>query len=181
MGVVKFKPWALYHRDRTPVRIKQEAGWKPEPVWDVFREDKVSRPLTGIRTPDRPTCSATLYSLRYAATRSWTDQTSNCSVNTTYFCQTTRSNISEGTNLDRRKNTWHQNRGCKLPRRCTGKIKMFQTHPQTWKTVFLKLALSARQSEAMNQIGEPLNEISSQFREIEERPTDVEGSCESTE
>jgi len=58
---------------------------------------------------------------------------------------------------------------------------MFQTHPQTWKTVFLKLALSARQSEAMNQIGEPLNEISSQFREIEERPTDVEGSCESTE
>ena len=33
----------------------------------------------------------------------------------------------------------------------------------------------------MNQIGEPRNEIWVQFGRIEERPTDMEGTCESTE
>jgi hypothetical protein len=45
----------------------------------------------------------------------------------------------------------------------------------------LKSTFSARQSERMKQIGEPLNEISLQFGGIEERPTDMEGSCESPE
>ena len=46
--------------------------------------DKMSlAPITGIRTPDRPVSSASLYSLCYAGPRSWTDQTSKCSVSTT--------------------------------------------------------------------------------------------------
>ena len=38
------------------------------------------------------------------------------------------------------------------------------------ETLFLKPALSVRQSERMKQIGEPLKEILLQFGRIEERP-----------
>ena len=50
-----FNPW------KDPVPIVQEAGWDPGPVWTGV-ENLAS---TGIRSPDRPACSQSLYKLRY--------------------------------------------------------------------------------------------------------------------
>jgi hypothetical protein len=45
----------------TPVPIVQEAGWAPGPVW-TGAENIAS---TGIRSPDRPARSESLYRLSY--------------------------------------------------------------------------------------------------------------------
>jgi hypothetical protein len=47
---------------KDPVPIVQEAGWAPGPVW-TGEENLVS---TGIRSPDRPARSESLYRLSYA-------------------------------------------------------------------------------------------------------------------
>jgi hypothetical protein len=47
---------------KDPVPIVQEAGWAPGPVWTGGK----SRP-TGIRSPDRPARSQSLYRLNYLA------------------------------------------------------------------------------------------------------------------
>ena len=46
---------------KDPVPIVQEAGWAPGPVWTVA-ENLAS---TGIRSPDRPVRSESLYRLSY--------------------------------------------------------------------------------------------------------------------
>jgi hypothetical protein len=51
----------LYPRERDPVRIVQEAGWVPKPV----RTAAENLTPTGIRSPDRPARSESLYRLRY--------------------------------------------------------------------------------------------------------------------
>jgi hypothetical protein len=52
----------LYPLER-PGTIVQEAGWASEPVWTGA--EKIAS--TGIRSPDRPACSESLYQLRYPA------------------------------------------------------------------------------------------------------------------
>ena len=47
---------------KDPVPIVQEAGWAPGPVWTGGK----SRP-TGLRSPDRPARSQSLYRLSYPA------------------------------------------------------------------------------------------------------------------
>jgi hypothetical protein len=49
-----FTPW------KNPVPIVQEAGWTPGPVWTSA--EKLAP--TGIRFPDRPACSKSLYRLQ---------------------------------------------------------------------------------------------------------------------
>ena len=46
---------------KDPVRIVYEAGWAPGPVW-TGAENLIS---TGIRSPDRPARSESLYGLSY--------------------------------------------------------------------------------------------------------------------
>jgi len=46
-----------------PLPIIQEAGWAPGPVWTGA--EKIAP--TGIRSPDRPARSQSLYRLRYLA------------------------------------------------------------------------------------------------------------------
>ena len=48
-------------RERDPVPLVQEAGWAAGPVWTG---DENLTP-TGIRSPDRPARSESLYRLRY--------------------------------------------------------------------------------------------------------------------
>jgi hypothetical protein len=48
---------------KDPVPIVQEAGWAPGPVWTCAN----NLAPTGIRSPDRPACSQSLYLLSYAA------------------------------------------------------------------------------------------------------------------
>jgi hypothetical protein len=50
--VVHGTPRPLYSRERDPVPILQEAGWAPGLVWTC-----APPPPTGIRFPDRPTCT----------------------------------------------------------------------------------------------------------------------------
>ena len=65
---LKGSEWSAARSGRTlppekgPVPIVQEAGWAPGPVWT----DRKSRP-TGIRYPDRPARSQSLYRLSYPA------------------------------------------------------------------------------------------------------------------
>ena len=47
---------------KEPIPIVQEAGWVSEPVW-TGAENLAD---TGIRSPDRPASSETLYRLRYS-------------------------------------------------------------------------------------------------------------------
>jgi hypothetical protein len=54
-------PRPLYHRERDPVPIVQEAGWAPGPVWTAAE----NLAATGMRSPDRPARSESLYRLRY--------------------------------------------------------------------------------------------------------------------
>jgi hypothetical protein len=53
-------PAALYHRKK-PVPIVQEAVWATETVWTGVENIAP----TGIRSPDRPACSQSLYRLSY--------------------------------------------------------------------------------------------------------------------
>jgi hypothetical protein len=53
----------LETKDKDPVTIVQEAGWAPGPVWTGAE----NLAPTGIRSPDRPTRSQSLYRLRYLA------------------------------------------------------------------------------------------------------------------
>jgi len=56
-------PAALYPR-KDPVCIVQEAGWAPRAGLDTCGK---SRPPTGIRSPERPARSQSLYRLSYPA------------------------------------------------------------------------------------------------------------------
>ena len=58
-------PRPLLTPKKDPVPIVQEAGWTPGPVW-TGAENLVP---TGIRSPDRPARSQSLYRLRYPAHR----------------------------------------------------------------------------------------------------------------
>ena len=48
---------------KDPVRIVKEAGWAPGPVWTGAE----NLAPTGIRSPDHPARSQSLYRLRYPA------------------------------------------------------------------------------------------------------------------
>jgi len=62
---VSVTPRPLFTPGKDPVPIVQEAGWAPGPVW-TGAENFVP---TGIRSPDRPARSQSLYWLRYPAHR----------------------------------------------------------------------------------------------------------------
>ena len=55
------RPFFISRKD--PVPIVQEAGWAPGPVWTGTE----NLAPTGIRSPDRPAHSQSLYRLRYLA------------------------------------------------------------------------------------------------------------------
>ena len=63
--MVNATPRPLYPRERDPVPIVQEAGWAPGPV----RTGAENLSLTGIRSPDRPARSESLYLLSYRGPR----------------------------------------------------------------------------------------------------------------
>ena len=52
---------AAFYPGKDPVPIVQEAGWAPGPIW-TGAENLASN---GIRSPDRPARSQSLYQLRY--------------------------------------------------------------------------------------------------------------------
>jgi hypothetical protein len=58
--VVNPAPRLLYSKERDPVPVVQEAGWVSELVW--MGPEKI--PSTGVRTPDSPARSESLYRLR---------------------------------------------------------------------------------------------------------------------
>jgi hypothetical protein len=58
---VSITPWLLFTPGKEPVPIVQEAGWAPGPVWTGAE----NLAPTGIRSPDHPACSQSLYGLRY--------------------------------------------------------------------------------------------------------------------
>jgi len=60
--VAKATPRPLYTRERDPVPLVEEAGWALGPVWTVAGNLAPS----GIRSPDRPARSESLYRLHYA-------------------------------------------------------------------------------------------------------------------
>ena len=60
---VSVTPRPLFTPGKVPVPIVQEAGWTPGPVW-TGAENLSS---TGIRSPDRPARSQSLYGLSYPA------------------------------------------------------------------------------------------------------------------
>jgi hypothetical protein len=60
--VVNVTPWSFYPPERKPVPVSKEAGWDPGLVW-TGAENVAS---TGIRSPDRPARSESLYRLRHA-------------------------------------------------------------------------------------------------------------------
>ena len=60
---VSFTPRPLFTPGKDPVPIVQEAGWAPGPVWTGAE----NLAPTGIRSPDRPARSQSLYRLRYPA------------------------------------------------------------------------------------------------------------------
>jgi hypothetical protein len=59
-----YVPAALFPREGPSIRIVQEAGWAPDPVW-TQRLEKNLFPLPGIepRSPGPPVRSQTLYCL----------------------------------------------------------------------------------------------------------------------
>ena len=62
--MVSFTPRPYFTPGKGTVPIVQEDGWAPGPVWTGGN----SRP-TGIRSPDRPARSQSLYQLSYRALR----------------------------------------------------------------------------------------------------------------
>ena len=65
--VVSSKPRPHFTPGKEPVPIVQKAGWAPGPVWTGGK----SRP-TGVRSPDRPARTQSLYRLSYSAHRKCT-------------------------------------------------------------------------------------------------------------
>ena len=63
--VVNATPRPLYPPGKNPVPIVQEAGWTSGPVWT----DAEDLATTGIRSPDRPAHSESLYRLSYPGLR----------------------------------------------------------------------------------------------------------------
>jgi hypothetical protein len=61
--VVSSTPRPLFTSEKDPVPIVQEAGWAAGPVW-TGAENLVP---AGIRSPDRPARSQSLYRLSYPA------------------------------------------------------------------------------------------------------------------
>ena len=61
--MVSVTPRPSFTAGKDPVSIVQEAGWAPGPVW-TGAENLVP---TGIRPPDRPARSQSLYRLLYPA------------------------------------------------------------------------------------------------------------------
>jgi hypothetical protein len=57
--VAKAKSRPLYRRETNPLPLVQEAGWPRGSVWT----DAENLAPTGIRSPDRPTSSESLYRL----------------------------------------------------------------------------------------------------------------------
>ena len=62
--MVSVTPRPLFTPGKDPVPIVQEAGWAPGPVWTGAEN---LAPPTGIRSPDGPARSQSLYRLRYPA------------------------------------------------------------------------------------------------------------------
>ena len=60
---VSVTPRTLFTPVRGPVPIVQEAGWAPGSVWTGVK----NLATTGVRTPDRPARSQSLYRLSYQA------------------------------------------------------------------------------------------------------------------
>ena len=60
---VSVTPRSLFTPAKDPVPIVQEAGWAPGPVWTGAE----NLAPNGIRSPNRPSCSQSLYRLRYPA------------------------------------------------------------------------------------------------------------------
>jgi hypothetical protein len=60
--VVSTTPRPLYPQEN-PIPLVQEAGWASGPVWMCAK----NLALTGIRSPDCPTCIQLLYRLNYPA------------------------------------------------------------------------------------------------------------------
>jgi len=60
---VNVTPRPLFAHGKDPVPIVQEAGWDPGPVWTGAE----NLAPTGIRSPDRPARSQSLYRLSYPA------------------------------------------------------------------------------------------------------------------
>ena len=61
--VVRVTPRPLFTPRKYPVPIVQDAGWAPGPFWTVAE----NLTPTGIRSPDRPARSQSLYRLSYRA------------------------------------------------------------------------------------------------------------------
>jgi hypothetical protein len=61
---------------KDPVPIVQEAGWTPGSVW-TGAENLAPPPRTGLRSPERPARSESLYRLSYPGSR--------CEVNTLFM------------------------------------------------------------------------------------------------
>jgi len=77
---VSATPRLLFTPGKDPVPIAQEAGWAPGPVWTGAE----NLALTGIRSPDHPARSQSLYRLRYPVPH-WPRWPSiNCLTSTTY-------------------------------------------------------------------------------------------------
>ena len=60
-----FNLGVFYPQGRDRVSVVQEAGWIPGPVWTGVE----NLALTGIRSPDRPARSESLYRLSYPGPR----------------------------------------------------------------------------------------------------------------
>ena len=60
---VSVTPRPLFTPGKDPVPFVQEAGWAPGPIWTGAE----NLAKTGIRSPDRPAHSQSLYRLRYSA------------------------------------------------------------------------------------------------------------------
>jgi hypothetical protein len=60
---VSVTPWSLFTPRKDPVPIVQEAGWVPGSVWTSAE----NLAPNGIRSPDRPARSQSLYRLHYPA------------------------------------------------------------------------------------------------------------------
>jgi hypothetical protein len=63
--MVSVTPLPLFTSGKDPVPVIQEDGWAPGPVWTGGK----NLAPTGIRSPDRPARSQSLYRLRYPAHR----------------------------------------------------------------------------------------------------------------
>jgi len=83
---VSVTPRPLFTPGKEPVPIVQEAGWAPGPVWTGA---EISPP-TGIRSPDRPARSQSLYRLSYPAHVCWNPKAKNtrseCVMLTVFHC-----------------------------------------------------------------------------------------------